>query len=226
MKLETHIHTSEHSACSEVDAAGAVARCVALGYDGMVVTNHFCNDGYFDGKYPKRKPSWKKRIDRFMRGHYAALEAAPEEFVVLLGMELRFAHENDNDYLIYGLDEDFLYAHENFDQLGIKKFGQFAREHGLLVVHAHPFRFGMTVTRPQYLDAIEIYNGHSNHASHDDLAAAWCALHGLIPLSGSDFHGGDTGDGKNPGGILLSRPVKDSKELVRAVRAGEYTLLK
>jgi len=225
MKLETHIHTGEVSRCAECDAAAMVARCIRLGYDGMVVTDHFAADT-IPKRLQKGKITWRKRVEFFLSGYNAARVAAPMGFTVILGMELRFSHENSNDYLVYGIDEEFLYKHENIDQLGIKAFGEFARAHDLLVVHAHPFRFGMTVTRPQYLDAIEVHNGHANHASHDDIAEAWCNMHGKIALSGSDFHGGDTGDGKNPGGIILPKPVKDSKGLVRAIRAGEYTLLK
>ena len=220
MKLETHIHTSEHSACSLVNAAGAVLRCVKLGYDGMVITNHFCNDGW-----PK-KMSWENRIDQFMRGYDAAREAAPENFAVILGMELRFFHENENDYLIYGLDEAFLYEHPNFDDLGLEKFSIFAKKHDLLVCQAHPFRFGMEVVRPEYVDAIEVYNGHAGHAAHNSMAKAWCEMHGKIALSGSDYHGGDSGDGVKLGGIVLQEPVRDGKALVRAMRAGKFELLK
>ena len=160
-----------------------------------------------------------------MHGYYKACEAAPERFTVLLGMELRFFHENENDYLVYGLDEEFLYKHKDFDQLGIRKFGEFARKHGLLVAQAHPFRYGMTVTRPEYLDAVEVYNGHAGHEANNVMAAHWAQLHGLIPLSGSDYHGGNSGDGVKPGGIVLQSPVNDSTQLVRAIRAGEYELL-
>jgi len=224
--LELHIHTNEHSACSEIDAAQAVARCVGLGYDGMVITNHFCNGGYFNSSYPKRGSSWKQRIDRFMHGYYAACEAAPDGFAVFLGMELRFCDENDNDYLVLGLDEDFLHKHKDFDQLGIAKFSKFARKHGLFITQVHPFRFGMTVTQPKYVDAIEVYNGHAGHESHNEMAQAWCDMHGLIALSGSDYHGGNTGHGMPLGGIILQKPVHNGKELIQEIRSGNFMLMK
>ena len=215
MKLELNTHTSEVSSCSRVNAAGVVSHCVALGYDGMVVTDHFGGE----------RGSWARRIDRFLRGYHAAMAAAPAGFTVILGMELRFVHENSNDYLVYGFDEDFLCKHKDFDQLGLRKFGEFARRHGLLVCQAHPFRFGMTVVRPQYLDAIEVYNGHAGHPSHNEIAEAWCERHGLLPLSGSDYHGSDS-EGAPPGGIVLHQPVADGAQLVRAIRAGEYELMR
>ena len=224
MKLETHIHTGEVSSCSLVDAAGAVSRCVELGYDGMVVTDHFAADSYPWHLRRRKKVHWEARVDYFLRGYQAARRAAPAGFAVILGMELRFG-ENGNDYLVYGLDEDFLYGHEDFDRLGIRRFSELARRSGLLLAQAHPFRFGTTITRPQYLDAVEVYNGHAGHVSHNEIAAHWAKYHGLIPLSGSDFHGGDSGDGTAPGGIILPKPVSDSAALARAIRAGEYTLL-
>jgi len=220
MKLEMHIHTTEHSACAAEDAADCVARCVTQGYDGMVVTNHFYANcmGDDDG-------DWTARIDRFMRGYHAAVAAAPEGFTIILGMELRFAHEGENDYLIFGLTEDFLRAHPHFDELGLAKFSALARKHELLVCQAHPFRYGMRVRLPDYLDAYEVYNGHGRWESNNAIAAAWCKRHGKIALSGSDWHGYDTELGANPGGIVLDSPVQDSKELVTAIKSGKFTLL-
>ncbi|MCL2194538.1 MAG: PHP domain-containing protein [Oscillospiraceae bacterium] len=219
MKLEMHIHSTEHSLCAAEDAAGCVARCLARGYNGMVLTNHFFTGYMGDG-------DWQTRIDRFMHGYHAAVAAAPADFTVILGMELRFAADDENDYLILGLDEQFLRAHEGFDELGIAAFSAFAREHGLLICQAHPFRYNMVVCDPQYIDAYEVYNGHGRWESNSDIAAAWCKRHGKIALSGSDWHGYDTEGGMNPGGIVLDYPVKDAKELAKAIRAGDFTLLR
>ena len=84
----------------------------------------------------------------------------------------------------------------------------------------------MTVTRPQYLDGAEVYNPHTHHQSHNSIAEAWVALHGLRPLSGSDFHGGNSGDGVTSGGIVLNQPLSDSKALAQAVLAREYEILR
>ncbi|MCL2530900.1 MAG: PHP domain-containing protein [Oscillospiraceae bacterium] len=219
MKIEIHIHSTEHSACAAEDAAGCVARCVAQGYDGMVITNHFCNCGWPDWA------DWQTRIDRFMRGYHAAVQAAPPGFTVILGMELRFFQEDENDYLILGLDEQFLREHEGFDDLGIAKFSEFAREHDLLICQAHPFRYTMVLRDPKYVDAYEVYNGHGRWESNNEIAAAWAKRHGKIALSGSDWHGYDTECGMNPGGIVLDYPVKDAKELVAAIKSGKFTIL-
>ncbi|MCL1951251.1 MAG: PHP domain-containing protein [Oscillospiraceae bacterium] len=223
MRIEMHIHTSEVSPCAQCSAAEAVRRCVSKGYDGMVVTDH-CNEDASRAILGELAP-WPARVEGFLRGYEAAKEAAPAGFLVLLGMELRFMGRGSSEYLVYGFDEQFLYDNEGIDRLDIQRFSQIARENGLLVVQAHPFRWGMTITRASFLDGMEVYNGNAHHQSHNDFAALWARRHGLLPLSGSDYHGGDTGDGVAPGGIRLREPVRDAKELVKAIRERRYTVL-
>ena len=49
---------------------------------------------------------WERKRISFFEGYRAAKALETEDFTVLLGMELRFL-ENDNDYLVYGFNEDF-----------------------------------------------------------------------------------------------------------------------
>jgi len=223
MRIEMHIHTSEVSPCADCTAAEAVRRCVAKGYDAMVVTNHFNEDA--SRAVMGHLADWPARVDHFLRGYKAARAAAPAGFLVLLGMELRFMERGVSEYLVYGFDEKFLYDNEGIDRLDIQRFSQIARKNGLLVAQAHPFRWGMTLTRAEFLDGMEIYNGNAHHESHNDFAALWARKHGLLPLSGSDYHGGDTGDGVAPGGIRLREPVKNERELVKAIKERRYTVL-
>ncbi|MCL2299308.1 MAG: PHP domain-containing protein [Firmicutes bacterium] len=222
MRIEMHIHTSEVSPCAQCTAAEAVHRCLSKGFDAMAVTNHFSEDAARRFGDPA---NWPARVENFLRGYEAAKAVAPPGFLVLLGMELRFTGPGANDYLVYGFDEAFLYANEGFDRLGMKKFSALARENGLLVAQAHPFRWGMMLTRAEWLDGLEVYNGHANHPAHNEFAALWARKFGLLPLSGSDYHGGDTGDGVAPGGIRLREPIRNERELVKAIKERRYTLL-
>ena len=223
MRLEMHIHTSEVSPCADCTAAEAVRRCISRGYDGMVVTDHFNEDA--SRAIMKELAPWQARVDNFLRGYRAAKQAAPAGFLVLLGMEIRFMGRDNNDYLIYGMDEQFLYDNEGLDRLDIKKFSELARMSGFLLAQAHPFRWGMSLTRAELLDGLEVYNGNSHHASHNDFAALWARKHRLLALSGSDYHGGETDQGMAPGGIRLREPVRDVQGLVRAVKERRYTVL-
>ncbi|MCL2495154.1 MAG: PHP domain-containing protein [Oscillospiraceae bacterium] len=218
-----HIHTSEVSPCARCTAAEAVRWCVSKGCGGMVVTDHF-NEDASKAKLKQLAP-WPQRIDHFMSGYNAATEAAPPGFLVLLGMEIRFMGQNNNDYLVCGFDEQFLYDNEGIDRMDIKRFSELSRMSGLLLAQAHPFRWGMCLTKTELLDAFEVYNGNAHHASHNDFAALWARKHGLLPLSGSDYHGGDTDKGMTPGGIRLREPVRDARELVQAIKERRYTIL-
>ena len=157
-----HFHTKNTSNCANVKAEDAVEKYIEAGYDGIVVTDHLSPSTYM--KYGRELLSWKKKVDFFLRGYKEALETANGRINVLLGMELRFrTSEGENDYLVYGLTEDFLYKHPNLLEMNIKKFYELAHKNGFLVFQAHPFRVGMKVTNPKYLDGVEIINGKSSN---------------------------------------------------------------
>jgi hypothetical protein len=223
--FETHIHTAEGSLCSKAKAADCVARCIALGYDGMVVTDHIGR--YHRAKFETEKHldgSWKTYIDAILQGYANARAAAPGGFSVLLGGECQF-NSSPNDYLVYGLTEDFLYQHEDFFEPREKAFYEtYAEAYNLFIVQAHPFRKGMRVVDVKYLDGMEVYNGNRNHDSSNAFAALWAASHGLKALSGSDYHGGKSGERVVPGGVCFPSKPETQDELVRLLR-GNFAML-
>ena len=96
-----HFHTAETSNCAHIDAKSAVEEYIKAGYDGIVVTDHLSPSTYM--KYKRELLPWKKKVDFFLRGYNAALDAAQGRINILLGMELRFrTSEGDNDYLEIG----------------------------------------------------------------------------------------------------------------------------
>ena len=42
-RYETHLHTAEGSACASASGAEQARRYKAIGYDGIIVTDHFFN---------------------------------------------------------------------------------------------------------------------------------------------------------------------------------------
>ena len=124
-------------------------------------------------------------------------------------------------YLIFGLTEEFLTSHPDLHLMTLKSFSALARENGLLVVQAHPFRNGMRVMPPEYLDGIETFNGHRGHDSRNPIADAWAKRYGLIETSGTDFHH-PTQSGV--AGILTDQPITSMNELVSVLKSGNYTL--
>ena len=100
--FDPHTHTAETSKCGHLPAAEVVDRYVRHGFSGLVVTDHL------HPEYLSRIDTdhdWNKVIDHYLSGYRASKQRGDEVgFQVLLGAELRFP-ENDNDYLVYGIDE-------------------------------------------------------------------------------------------------------------------------
>ena len=212
---ELHAHTSEVSRCAHVDAAGVVDRYLNAGYSTLVIANHF-NNYTLD----IAGSDWQSRADYYLRAWRRAVAYAGDRMHVLLGMEIRFP-ENSNDYLVFGLDEQYILSHPYLYDRNLRDFSESARADGLLVVQAHPFRDGMSVMSPELLDGYEVFNGTVTHNSRNPIARAWCRTHGKIPTSGSDFHNPDS---VIDAGILTDEPVTDMATLCRILRSGAYTL--
>jgi hypothetical protein len=104
---------------------------------------------------------------------------------VLLGLELRF-DGTINDYLVYGIDESFLYNSPLLNTLTLDTFLDILPADAL-VYQAHPFRDGMTVTNPSKLYGVEVYNGGTS-ADRNAFREALAEKYGLAEISGSDFH--------------------------------------
>lgn len=216
---ETHFHTSEVSPCGNVSAADGVQMYKDAGYSGLMVTDHF-STSYLTERY--KASTWKDGIDYFLRGYYEAKRYEKIDFSVMLGLEARF-DQNMNDYLIFGADEKFLYENEWFTKLSLKQFKKLAEKNSLTIIQAHPFRVGMTVTEPRYIDGIEVFNGNRRHDSANPIAAAWAERYGLIVSSGSDFH---ENEDLARGGIYTDVEARDSKDLRKIILSGNYTVKK
>lgn len=184
LKYETHFHTAETSPCGKVPASEGVRIYHDAGYAGIAVTDHYFRD-FFD-----RQPqgSWKHKVDAYLKGYRHALETGIKIGIdIYMGMELRF-DENQNDYLVFGFDEDFLYKNSSLYELGLKGFKKLTAGTGIIIVQAHPFRYGMIPAEPDLIDGVEVYNGNPRHDSSNHLAFGYARENGLLMISGSDFH--------------------------------------
>ncbi|MDR1805379.1 MAG: transposase [Clostridium sp.] len=219
--LDTHVHTAESSHCARLPAAGVVEHYISLGYDGIVVTDHMKSEDWRLSMLP-----WHKKAERWLRGYRAACKAADGRLTVLLGMEIR-PDDSHNDYLLFGVDEGFVYGTPNLHRVkNLKELRKIADRHGLLVVQAHPFRKGMTISDWTLLDGVEVLNGGAYHDSNNDVALQWAHKHSLLQTAGSDYHGYKSPK-KTPAvhyGLRLREPVAESKRLAELLRAGEYEL--
>lgn len=203
-KYETHLHTDESSQCARVPAVEAVRIYHSNGYAGIVVTDH-----YFSRVFEKLSFSdWERKIDCFLSGYRKALdEGIKIGLDVHLGMEIRF-DENDNDYLVYGIDEAFLKENRKLYRLTLEEFRELVAGKDIAIVQAHPFRHGMIPAPPSLLDGVEAWNGHPRHNSNNHLAFEYAEKYGLKMLSGSDFH---RLEDAFTGGVIIDRKVNTSE---------------
>lgn len=217
-KTELHCHSKPVSLCAEGDAAHIVNTYLAAGYTTVVLTNHI------NGNFPMwQELTWDQKVDRFMSGYTALKEEAAGRLHVLLAAELNLADGCCNDYLIYGITEEFLRATPDLRELPLPEVSRRLREAGFLFAMAHPFRCGMTMQDPSLFEGVEVYNGHFGHTSRNFLARALAERTGLIPLGGSDYH-----HLNQPvvSGIETEAPITSNEELLRVLRSGRYTLIK
>ncbi len=217
-KTELHCHSLEISECARVDSYDIIKKFTEAGYTTLVLSNHF---NYGTMQYNKAT-SWENFIDKFF-GAYKKLKAeAKGKLNILLGAELRF-NENINDYLLFGITKDFLLAHPDIFDLNPEKLRPILKENGILIVQAHPFRNGMTVIRPCFLDGVEVFNGHMGHDSRNEIANAWADKYNLIKTSGTDFHYNDV---PANAGILTDTEITSMEQLVEILKSGNYELIK
>ena len=218
MKIDLHVHTSEVSLCGQLPAAEVVRLYKELGYDGIVVTNHFNRD--------TAAHHIRHGVEDFYSFYRRGYELAREEgekcsLTVLYGFEIRF-DENMNDYLVFGMPDEAAREWDKLFAMRAKEFSAFANENGYLFYQAHPFRNYMTVTDPKILFGIETHNGHPGHDSRNDIASAWAEKYSLHRISGSDCH---FAAGAGKAGIIADIPVKTEAELTELLRNDRYSLI-
>lgn len=220
-KTELHCHSSEVSCCARADAATLARRYKEAGYRTVVLTNHFSSFTYGHLKCS----DWQEWITRFVDGYQRLREAAPPDLTVLFGAELRL-NNNPNDFLMFGVTEEFLRAHPDIFDMWIEDLHPLALENGIFISQAHPFRNHCRITPPDWIDAIEIFNGsaggHYATDSRNDVAAYWAKRHNMAVTSGTDYHfPNDTVNG----GICTEEPILTLDDLTRVLRSGDYRLI-
>lgn len=211
-RYDTHVHTAEVSKCAKSSGREVAEAYHARGYDGIIITDHFFNG---NTTVPRDLP-WRERVELFTAGYRAAKEYGDK-----VGMQVLFAWEDSsegNDFLTYGLDENWLADHPFIDRLPLVDYLKYVRLAGGTVVHAHPFRqdyyIPMIRLLPDLVDAVEVLNGH--RTDEVNRRAKWYAdSYGLPGTAGSDNH--DVANGFAEAGVLLDERLTDTAHYARLV---------
>jgi hypothetical protein len=216
---ETHLHTTEASACAHVSGKEQARRYKASGYDGIIVTDHFFNGNTC---IPTDLP-WEKRVDLFCLGYESAREEGERiGLSVFFGWEARFG---STEFLIYGLDKQWLKNNPEIMSWSVEEQYQRVHEAGGLVVHAHPFREASYIKEirlfPDAVDAVEAINIGNTNKDFDDKAAEYARQHGLLMTAGTDSHGIE----HKRSGVAFGHRLKGINDFITSIKAGEYALI-
>jgi histidinol phosphatase-like PHP family hydrolase len=212
---ETHMHTSQGSSCGISRGRDYIQRYLGLGYSGIIITDHFCRGNTaIDRSLP-----WAKWVQQFCKGYEDAREeGARRGLDVFFGWEETF---DGDDYLVYGLDKEWLLKHPESRGWTRKEQFEEVRRDGGCVVHAHPFRqynYIKCIHLPTGLvDAVEAANS-GNHQSFDAFAWAYAKKIGVTATAGSDIHRVEDLRGDTAYGVILDKKMKTIGDYVKAVK--------
>lgn len=183
---ETHMHTCQGSLCGRSTGKEHADYYKSLGYQGIIVTDHF-----FGGNTAvDRKLPWDAKVEAFCRGYEDALEEGKK-----IGLDVFFGWEQgfgEDEYLIYGLDKQWLLRHPEIERCSRQRQMELVHEGGGCVVQAHPFRMRHEYMRYirlglMYCDGVEAANA-GNRPVNDRYAYAYAREFHLPMIAGSDNH--------------------------------------
>ena len=225
---ETHLHTNASSACGKASPEDMVVACKEYGYTGIIVTEHnWGGNTCIDRNLP-----WEEMVSEYCKAYERAKKKGDE-----IGIDVFFGYEagyNGTEFLIYGVDEEFMILHPELRKASIEEQFQIIHSGGGIVVHAHPFRIAPYIPEirlfPEYIDAIEGVN-----ASHTGSASEHPALHpeydvrareyakklGIPMTAGSDVHSANI----IGGGIRTKRRLKDIHDFNELILSGKDYVL-
>ena len=222
-RYETHMHTSEASACATATGAQMARAHLDAGYTGMFVTDHFFNG---NTAVPAELP-WKQRVEQFCRGYENAWEEGQR-----IGMQVFFGFKynyHGAEFLVYNLDKQWLLEHEDIDRLSPRRALAIMRGDGGFVVQAHPFRERGYIDHfqlfPRDIDAVEAINGAHLGPEGEKMnqrAFQYARMFDLSVTAGSDSHHTHQLFGS---GVETPDRIEKPTDYLNWMRAGKLTLI-
>ena len=216
-KYETHMHTSEGSACGVSSGEAQVQAYYDAGYTGIIITDHF-----FNGNCAVRRDlPWEDRVEMFCKGYEHAKKKGDE-----IGLDVFFGWEANFDateFLVYGLDKEWLMKHDDILSWDIEEHYRRIKAAGGMLIHAHPFREAPYIREvrlfPDYVDGVEVFNAANERLNprFNSDAVQYAKEKGLPMTGGTDSH-----SVKNTGaGMIFGRKLNSIFDYMRAVYGHE-----
>jgi len=217
---ETHMHTCLASGCGKSTGKEHARFYKEQGYTGIIMTDHF-----FGGNTCiSRELPWEERIDLFWRGYEDAKEEGDR-----IGLDVFFGLEQNfqgDEYLIYGLDKDYMKAHPEMEHWTRREQLEAVHGQGGCVIQAHPFRIRDYMNKIRlaapFCDGIEAANA-GNDPMDDARARAYGKEMGFVMTAGSDNHHSPT---DKLFGVILPRKLTCIQDYVNIILKKEQPVLK
>lgn len=224
---ETHLHTTQGSACAHNSGYEMAKAAHEAGYAGIIVTDH----NWGGNTSVDRSLPWETWVREFAKGYLDAKAYGDEhDFDVFFGYEAGY---RGTEFLIYGVDPQWMIDHPQIWDASIEEQYRLVHEAGGMVIHAHPFREAGYISEirlfPELVDGVEGFNApHSNPKStshydpaYDERAVAYARANGLPITAGSDIHS----TALYGGGVAFKRRLTSIQDYCRAILSGEDYLL-
>jgi len=218
-RVETHLHTSQASACAGNTGAEMARAFKQNGCCAIVVTDHFFNGNTaIRGNYP-----WDDKISMFVKGYEDAKKEGDK-----IGLDVYFGFEYNYygaEFLIYNFNEEQLRCYPEIMTDSIEKVLTNIRNAGGFIIHAHPFRTAPYIPNPgkvfpEYTDAVEVINTHNANEANR-FALEYANKYKLIKFGGSDTHWA----APQNGGMLFARKPESLDDIIDMAKKEECVIL-
>ncbi len=221
---ETHLHTSEVSACASATGAYQAAQYKEAGYNTIIVTDHFLNGN----TTVDRSLPWEQQVEQFCLGYEHAKQAGDELGLnVLFGLEYAWS---GCDLLVYGVDKKWLLKNPDCVDISVHEFCDRVHSAGGVIVHAHPFREANYIRDmkflPLYTDAVEVCNAGNRLAEWNDRANWYADQYGFVKTAGSDCHHATPYSPSKYFGIFTANEIVTMHDFIRTIKYNEIESLK
>lgn len=224
---ETHLHTNQGSACGKNTGAEMALACKEAGYTGIIVTDHF----FYGNTCVDRNLPWSDWVEGYTKGYESAREMGDK-----IGLQVFFGWEasyEGNDFLVYGLDKQWLLSHPEIRDASVKEQYELVHADGGVIIHAHPFREEFYIPKvrlfPEWVDGVEVLNAshmvkfpeECGSSVFDRRALEYANEYHFPQIGGSDIHDVNL----IGGGTAFTRKLTDIHDFARAVLKEERLVL-
>lgn len=215
MKIDPHVHSKGMSLCSHVGYKEIIDEKKKAGYNAVMLTNH-CQPWYYE------KGEQLLWTNKFLSEYWQAKEYGDACGIkVLLGIEVSVSVPHWSDFLLYGVNEGFLYRAKSLYELTQAELFDYCERNNVLMVQAHPFREEYAPAKPEYMHGFEINLRPSDFEKRKDVEE-FALKHNLFVTCGSDYHSVSE---KEFGGMILPDDVCSSEDMFKCITSSKSTTL-